>query len=182
MAKIGSVATRFVTILSILSEVVKVVFLLLLRHVFIIEKINIYRSFVIMLSTSSSNSSSKSLISAVTSSILCIRFAILSSPSSSLTAKNRFCSFGISSPSFVITDAIARSARSSNTCIGIGGFFLAVAIASSTALETPVPFNAEIAIISQPNFQKAQQDVAYHHFFQEYRTYRLPLQRKFQVP
>ena len=111
-----------------------------------------YLSFVIILSVSSSNASSISLISADTSAFCFICSAILSSFSRSLIAKKRFCSSGMSLPNFSSALRIISSASAENSCTGAPAFCFAASIAFSAAAMIPVPFNAEISTTSHPNF------------------------------
>ncbi len=151
-AKIGSASHLFVTILSILSDTVKLFLRFFLMHSFIIEEIYTYRSFVIILSVSSSNASSNALISEETSGASCIRLAIFSSFSRSFTAKKRLCFCGTATCSLSDTFLIAFSTASSNLWVGIAASFPAAATAFSAACVIPIPLSAEIITISQPSF------------------------------
>ena len=123
-AKIGNASHRFVTTLSILSEMVSLSFLSFLsQHSFITEEINTYRSFVIILSASSSNVSSNARICSDTSGTLVNCVLILSSFSSSLIAKKRFCSSLTSLPSKSAVSRMIRSACFENSCAPIAALF-----------------------------------------------------------
>ena len=111
-----------------------------------------YLSLVIILSVSSSNASSRVLISLDTSGTDFICSLILSSFSRSLIAKNLFWASGISMPSMVPTAVIASSTLLSNSCTGVTSFFLSARlIAFSAAFWIPVPFSADISTTSHPN-------------------------------
>ena len=108
---------------------------------------------MIILSVSSSISFSILLISADTSGTFFTSSAIFSSFSRSLTAKNRFCSSGISSVSLPSMDSSTFSTSAANRCVLCGGAPLsASAAARSAACKTPSPFRAEISTTSQPSF------------------------------
>ena len=113
----------FVTMRSILSEVVSFSLVFFVTQSPMIEEMYTYLSFVITLSVSSSNLSSISLISADTSGTFVIISLILSSFSSNLIAKNLFCSSGIPLilPS---TSAIISSASLENSWATTAAFLL----------------------------------------------------------
>ena len=108
---------------------------------------------MIILSVSSSNSSSISLISADTFTDVFICSMILSSLSRSLIAKNLFCSSGTTPVSLFSTAPIISSALSQNSWTGVTFLWLwAMETALFAASVIPVPFRAEIVTTSQPSF------------------------------
>ena len=151
-AKIGNASHLLVTIRSILSDVVSFSLEFFVTHSPMIEEMYTYLSFVIILSVSSSNLSSISLISADTLGTEVIISLILSSFSSNLIAKNLFCSSGIP-VIFASTLEIMSSASLENSWVTTAAFLLSASFtAFSAASLIPVPFNAEISTTSQPNF------------------------------
>ena len=108
---------------------------------------------MIILSVSSSNLSSSSLICADTSGTCFISSEILSSFSRSLIAKNLLCSSAISDPSLPSTAVITSSTSFAKLWTwGVSCFCCASATAFSAAFSIPVPFRAEIGTTSQPSF------------------------------
>ena len=105
-----------------------------------------------MLSVSSSNSFSNAAISSDTSGTLFIWSAILSSRSSSLIAKNLFCSSATSLPRRSSTLSMCCSTFSSNLWTIVFLAFFAAAMALADTFSRPSPFSAEISTTSQPSF------------------------------
>ena len=118
-----------------------------------IEEIYVYRSLVITLSVSSSNTFSISWISVLTSGTRSIWDPILSSLSNSFIAKKRFCCSSTIPVSFSSTFLMISSASLENSCTGTTALFCrASPTAFSAAFLMPVPFNAEISTTSHPSF------------------------------
>ena len=120
----------------------------------IIDVINVYLSFVMILSVSSSSSSSTFLlISAISLRTLSERFnfsATFSSFSKSLIANQRFCDSSTEPSAMLSISLRASSTLASKECLGAATFLPASLTACSAASTIPSPLSAEISTTSQP--------------------------------
>ena len=119
-----------------------------------IDVINVYLSFVIILSVSSSSSSSTALFtSEISLRIFDDRFnfsATFSSFSKSFIANQRFCDSSTEPSAMLVISSSARSTFASNECFGAAFFVPASLTASFAASTIPSPLRAEISTTSQP--------------------------------